>query len=211
MTPLTKSAATDMRLSNDQYLWMYPRPGDVRRRTYPEMILKSLRFCSSAVIGVVLREGAPVLTVAEEVDQAKEPLAAAGGSLLDELAHASARAMLAAELQAEVAACKAAHACDRDAGGRRLVVRNDKHQPRVVVTAAGAVRVRRHRVNDKRVDPATGERSRFSTAIVPAWALKSPSVTEALPLLYLHGLTSHPRWSSSWAQARACHQQRSHA
>ncbi|GGO71780.1 hypothetical protein GCM10012289_38260 [Nonomuraea cavernae] len=46
------------------------------------------------------------------------------------------------------------------------------------------------RVNDKRVDEATGERRRFSSSILPAWARKTPSVGEVLPLLYLHGLSS---------------------
>jgi transposase-like protein len=45
-------------------------------------------------------------------------------------------------------------------------------------------------VNDKRVDEATGERRRFSSAILPAWARKSPQVADVLPLLYLHGLSS---------------------
>jgi hypothetical protein len=46
------------------------------------------------------------------------------------------------------------------------------------------------RVNDKRTDPDTGERKRFSSAIVPPWARKTPKITEVLPLLYLHGLSS---------------------
>jgi putative transposase len=71
-----------------------------------------------------------------------------------------------------------------------LVVRNGFHEPREVTTAAGAVPVRAPRVNDKRVDEVTGERVRFSSAILPAWARKSPQVAEVLPLLYLHGLSS---------------------
>ena len=47
--------------------------------------------------------------------------------------------------------------------------------------------VKAPRVNDKRVDPETGERQRFSSAILPAWARKSPQMVEVLPLLYLHG------------------------
>ena len=35
-----------------------------------------------------------------------------------------------------------------------------------------------------------GERMRFSSAILPPWARKTPQVTEVLPLLYLHGLSS---------------------
>ena len=74
--------------------------------------------------------------------------------------------------------------------GRRLVVRNGHARPRQVTTAAGAVEVTAPRVNDKRTDPATGERMRFSSAILPPWCRKSPKVTEVLPLLYLHGLSS---------------------
>ncbi len=36
----------------------------------------------------------------------------------------------------------------------------------------------------------TGERARFASAVLPAWARKSPQVAEVLPLLYLHGLSS---------------------
>jgi putative transposase len=52
------------------------------------------------------------------------------------------------------------------------------------------VEVTAPRVNDRRTDPATGERARFSSAILPAWARKTPQVTEVLPLLYLHGLST---------------------
>jgi len=70
------------------------------------------------------------------------------------------------------------------------VVRNGHHQAREVATAAGAVPVRAPRVNDKRTDVETGERKRFASAVMPAWARKSPQVAEVLPLLYLHGLSS---------------------
>src|SRR5215207_1324479 len=98
--------------------------------------------------------------------------------------------MLAAALQAEVAAYIDAHRDQVDEAGHRLVVRNGYHAEREVTTAAGAVPVRAPRVNDKRIDEATGERKRFSSAILPAWARKSPQVAEVLPLLYLHGLSS---------------------
>ena len=98
--------------------------------------------------------------------------------------------MLAEALQAEVDAYIAAFAAERDENGRRLVVRNGYHQSREVLTSAGAVQVTAPRVNDKRTDPETGERKRFSSAILPPWARKTPKVTEVLPLLYLHGLST---------------------
>src|SRR5262249_11866000 len=66
---------------------------------------------------------------------------------------------------------------------------NGYHQSREVLTSAGSVKVTVPRVNDKRADPATGERKRFASAILPPWARKIPKITEVLPLLYLHGLS----------------------
>ena len=128
-----------------------------------------------------------MLKVVHDVEVSNE---SAGGSLLDEIVRDGARQMLAVALQAEVAAYIDAFVDELDEAGRRLVVRNGHHEPREVTTAAGAVPVRAPRVNDKRVDPSTGQRQRFSSAILPAWARKSPKVAEVLPLLYLHGLSS---------------------
>ncbi len=98
--------------------------------------------------------------------------------------------MLAEALQAEVDDYIARFAGERDADGRRLVVRNGSHQPREVLTSAGAVEMVAPRVNDRRVDAQTGQRRRFASAILPPWARKTPKITEVLPLLYLHGLSS---------------------
>jgi putative transposase len=131
-----------------------------------------------------------VLTVVHDTDSANADDGGAGRSLLDEIVRDGARQMLAATLQAEVAAYVEQFADQRDEHGRRLVVRNGYHQARDVLTAAGAVEVAAPRVNDRRVDADTGERQRFSSAILPAWARKSPQMTEVLPLLYLHGLST---------------------
>jgi transposase-like protein len=52
------------------------------------------------------------------------------------------------------------------------------------------VAVRAPRVDDRRVDPATGQRVRFRSVVLPPWCRKSPKVAEVLPLLYLHGLST---------------------
>jgi putative transposase len=126
-----------------------------------------------------------MLTVVVE-EAAREDLAAS----LDEIVREGARRMLAAALEDEVAAYIAAHAGERDETGRRLVVRNGHARPRPVITAAGAIEVQAPRVNDRRVDEASGERARFRSQILPPWCRRSPKVTEVLPLLYLHGLSS---------------------
>ena len=114
----------------------------------------------------------------------------ASPSLIDEIVREGARRMLAEALRAEVDAYIAQFADQRGGDGRRLVVRNGHHQPRTVLTSAGTVEVTAPRVNDKRTDPETGERARFSSAILPPWCRKTPKLTEVLPLLYLHGLSS---------------------
>jgi putative transposase len=98
--------------------------------------------------------------------------------------------MLAAALEAEVAAYVDAYLSELDENRRRLVVRNGHATARPVLTCAGAVTVSAPRVNDKRVDEITGARRRFASVILPAWCHKSPKITEVLPLLYLHGLSS---------------------
>ncbi len=131
----------------------------------------------------------PVLTVVPD-GLSEEAAGVAGGSLIDEIVREGARRMLVTALQAEVDAYIDQFADQVDETGRRLVVRNGTAQPRTVLTAAGALEVTAPRVNDRRVDPDTGERQRFSSAILPPWARKTPQVTEVLPLLYLHGLST---------------------
>ena len=113
-----------------------------------------------------------------------------GSSLIDEIVREGARRMLAEALQAEVDAYIAAHAAERDGNGRRMVVRNGYHQPREVLTSAGAVEVTVPRVNDRRTTrtPATGSGSPPRSC--RRGRGRAPKITEVLPLLYLHGLSS---------------------
>jgi transposase-like protein len=111
-------------------------------------------------------------------------------SVIDEIVREGARRMLAQALEAEVEERIARFAEERDERGHRLVVRNGYHEPREVLTSAGAVEVRAPRVNDKRIDADTGERARFASAILPPWCRKTPKINEVLPLLYLHGLST---------------------
>jgi putative transposase len=109
---------------------------------------------------------------------------------LDELAREGARRMLAAALEAEVDAYIAAHAALVDERGHRLVRRNGHAPARQVATGTGQVEVVRPRVDDRRVDPETGQRRQFQSVVLPRWVRRSPKVAAVLPLLYLHGLSS---------------------
>ena len=115
--------------------------------------------------------------------------AGASRSLLDEIVRDGARQMLAAALRAEVAAYvdvrRSARRERPSSGGPQRLSPRARGADR-----GGCGSVTAPRVNDRRVDPDTGERQRFSSAILPAWARKSPQMTEVLPLLYLHGLST---------------------
>ena len=91
-------------------------------------------------------------------------------SSVDEICREGARRMLAAALETEVDAYVEALADQLDGNGNRLVVRNGHARPRTITTAAGQIEIRAPRVDDGRVDPQTGERSRFRSSIVAPWA-----------------------------------------
>lgn len=109
---------------------------------------------------------------------------------LDELARAGARRMIAAALEAEIADYVDGFTEEVDEHGRRLVVRNGRAEERRVTVGSGTLALRPPRVNDKRTDPETGERQRFSSRILPRYARRSPRVSDVLPVLYLRGLSS---------------------
>jgi putative transposase len=108
---------------------------------------------------------------------------------LDEIARAGARRMLAEALEAEVEFYIEAARGERDERGHALVTRNGYAKEREILCGAGAVEVKAPRVNDRRVDE-DGNRQRFKSVILPPYMRRSPKVTEVLPLLYLHGLSS---------------------
>ena len=109
---------------------------------------------------------------------------------LDELAREGARRMIAAALRAEADEYVERFCDELDEEGHRLVVRNGRAQERRVTVGSGTLPVRAPRVNDRRVEEETGERRRFSSKILPAYARRSPKVTEVLPILYLRGLST---------------------
>jgi putative transposase len=108
---------------------------------------------------------------------------------LDELAREGARRMIAAALRAEADEYVERFSDDVDEHGHRLVVRNGRAQERRVTVGSGTIPVRAPRVNDKRVDEG-GERQKFSSRILPAYARRSPKVSEVIPILYLRGLST---------------------
>jgi putative transposase len=108
---------------------------------------------------------------------------------LDSLAREGARRMIAAALRAEADAYVEQFSDEVDERGHRLVVRNGRAKERKVTLGSGTIALRAPRVNDKRVDEA-GERQKYSSRILPAYARRSPKVGEVIPILYLRGLST---------------------
>ncbi len=108
---------------------------------------------------------------------------------LDELAREGARRMIAAALRAEADEYVERFSDELDEDGHRQVVRNGRARERKVTVGSGTIPVRAPRVNDKRVDQE-GERQKFSSRILPAYARRSPKVGEVIPILYLRGLST---------------------
>src|SRR4051794_4653986 len=130
-----------------------------------------------------------------------------GAALLDELVREGARRMLAEALQAEVNDYIARHLDEYDENGRRLVVRNGSHQPREVLSSAGAVEVVAPRANDRRSTPtpASGSGSpRRSCRPGAARPRRSPRCCRCCTCTGCPAGTSCPPWASSSARPRGC-------
>jgi transposase-like protein len=103
---------------------------------------------------------------------------------LDEIARAGARRMLAAALEAEVDEYLRETKGYRDEVGRAMVVRNGHARERSVALSVGPLQVCAPRVDDRRL----GEH--FTSRILPPYMRRSPRIDEALPILYLKGLST---------------------
>ena len=72
----------------------------------------------------------------------------------------------------------------RDEKDHALVVRNGKARPRSVHLGSGCIEIQAPRVHDSRPE------ERFSSKILPPYMRRSPQLSEALPVLYLRGLST---------------------
>ena len=116
--------------------------------------------------------------------EAAEPASERVTPTLDELARQGARQMIALALQLEVAEYIENHATLHDEAGHRLVVRNGKALPRTVIVGATPVTVQAPRVDDRRPG------KKFTSQILPPYVRRSQRLEEALPILYLRGLST---------------------
>src|SRR3982751_400224 len=99
-----------------------------------------------------------------------------------------ARRLLVQAVEAEAEAFLAEMRGLRLPDGRERLVRHGHGPERQVQTGIGPVAVRRVKLRDR--SPGTAaERIRFTSAILPRWARRTPSLDALLPVLYLRGVS----------------------
>ena len=103
---------------------------------------------------------------------------------LEALIRVGARRMLQAALDFEVEAYVENLQDEKDERGHRQVVRNGSHKPRELITGVGHLEIRQPRVHDRREDKT------FSSAILPRYMRRAPSIDALIPALYLKGVST---------------------
>ena len=108
---------------------------------------------------------------------------------LTEVLRSGAQRLLIQAVEAEAEAFLALMADWKLADGRARFVRHGHGPERTIQTGIGAVPVQRAKIRDRGTDGAE-DRIRFTSAILPRWGRRSPSLDALLPVLYLRGVSS---------------------
>jgi putative transposase len=102
---------------------------------------------------------------------------------LEQLLQEGARKLLQAAIENEVTEYIQFHKDRRDENGQRLVVRNGHLPERELVSGVGPIPVRQPRVRHR-------DEGRFTSAILPKYMRRAPSIDALLPALYLKGIST---------------------
>ena len=109
---------------------------------------------------------------------------------LTDVLRAGARRLLAQAVELEAEAFLAGMQDLRLPDGQARLVRHGHGPERTVQTGIGPVAVRRAKLRDRGAgEEAGGERSRFTSALLPRWARRTRSLDALLPILYLRGIS----------------------
>jgi transposase-like protein len=108
---------------------------------------------------------------------------------LTEVLRSGAQRLLIQAVEAEAEAFLALMADWKLEDGRARFVRHGHGPERSIQTGIGAVPVQRAKIRDRAVSE-TETRVRFTSAILPRWSRRSPSLEALLPVLYLRGVST---------------------
>ncbi len=103
---------------------------------------------------------------------------------LEEIIRQGARQLLQTALDAEVEQILELFKEQKDENGRQRVVRNGYRPQREIVSGAGRLEVRPPRLRDR------AGQERFTSAILPPYLRRVPSVDALIPALYLRGVST---------------------
>ena len=113
-----------------------------------------------------------------------ENQAAEKNSLLEEIIREGARKVLQAAIEHEVGAYIDMFKELKDETGKRMVVRHGFLPERDLLTGIGPLSIKQPRVRDKR------EGKSFTSAILPRYMRRVPSLDNLIPVLYLKGIST---------------------
>lgn len=109
---------------------------------------------------------------------------------IERIAREGAQRLLQAALEAEVEEHLERYERSRDERGRQQVVRNGHAPERTILSGVGPVRVARPRVDERQAKGQAGHQP-FSSAILPRFLRRTPTLEAALATLYLKGVSSN--------------------
>jgi putative transposase len=104
-------------------------------------------------------------------------------SYLEELLSEGARKLLQRAVENEVGEYLEMHRERRTDEGQRAIVRNGHHPERELVTGIGPIKVRQPRIRHR-------DGQKFSSAILPPYMRRVPSIDALIPALYLKGIST---------------------
>ena len=117
-----------------------------------------------------------VISVEKRAEDAEKPF-------FEQLLLEGARKLLQAAIENEIIEYIQFHQDRRDEDGQRLVVRNGHLPEREIVSGVGPIKVRQPRVRHR-------DGGQFSSAILPKYMRRTPSVDALIPALYLKGIST---------------------
>ena len=117
-----------------------------------------------------------VISLEKRAEDAEKPF-------FEQLLQEGARKLLQAAIENEIIEYIQFHQDRRDEDGQRLVVRNGHLPEREIVSGVGPIKVRQPRVRHR-------DGGQFSSAILPKYMRRTPSVDALIPALYLKGIST---------------------
>ena len=117
-----------------------------------------------------------VISLEKRAEDAEKPF-------FEQLLQEGARKLLQAAIENEIIEYIQFHQDRRDEDGQRLVVRNGHLPEREIVSGVGPIKVRQPRVRHR-------DGGQYSSAILPKYMRRTPSVDALIPALYLKGIST---------------------